>query len=73
MVISNWFTLMEGEGAVPDGFRQAIQWLAELFYANDGLLASPRMANLQSDLDILTGPFNRVVLQTNVDKMDGML
>ena len=54
MVISNWFTLMAGEGAVPDGFRQAIQWLAELFYANDGLLASPRMANLQSDLDILT-------------------
>ena len=66
-VISYWVTLVVGKEEVPDGFGQAVKWLAAFFYADDGLLYSPRLAWLQAALDILIGFFYKVVLQTNVN------
>ena len=44
-----------------------------LFYTNDGLIALPRLSRIQDSLDILTGSFDRVGLQTNVLKTVGMV
>ena len=67
-VIFHWVTLVAGEEAVPDGFGQAVQWLATFFYANDGLITSPRPAHIQEALGVLTGLFDRVGLNKNVNK-----
>ena len=40
-VICNWVTLYVGGEAVHEGFRRAVQWLAALLYADDGLLDLP--------------------------------
>ena len=47
--------------------------LAVLFYTGDGILTSPRPAHLQDALDVLTEMFDRVGLQTNVNKTVGMV
>ena len=47
--------------------------MAEIFYADDGILVSPRPAWIQADLDVSTGTFNRAGLQKNLDKMVGMV
>ena len=39
-VICHWVMLIAEDEDDPDGLRRAIQWLAELFYAYDGILAS---------------------------------
>ena len=65
--------LFTGDEAGPDGFRWAVHWLAVFFYANYGILASPRTALLQADLGILMGLFDRVVLQKNINKTVGMV
>ena len=66
--IWHWNKMVVGEEAGLHGFRQAIQWLTALFYANDGLLASPKLDRLQAAMYVLTGLFNRVGHQTNVEK-----
>ena len=66
-VISYWVTLVVGKEEVPDGFGQAVKWLAAFFYADDGLLDSLMLACLQAALDVLMGFFYRVVFQTNVN------
>ena len=48
-----------------------IQWLVALFYADDGLLVSPRPARIQAVLDALMGLFDRVELHTNIEKWLG--
>ena len=50
-LIRHWVTVMDGEEAGPEVFGQSLQWLAEIFYADDGLLASPQTACLQETLD----------------------
>ena len=72
-VIRHWVTLVEGEGVGPNGFRRAVQWLAEFFYANVVPLASPRPSRPQAALDVLEGLFDRVGFQTNVNKTVGMV
>ena len=47
--------------------------MTELFYTNDGLLASPGPARIQAALDVLTVLLDRVGLLTNVKKMVGMV
>ena len=73
MVISNWVTLVVGEEAGPDRFKWSIQCLSKFFYANDGLLASPRPARIQAELDVLMILFVRIGLQTSMNKMFGMV
>ena len=72
-MICHWVTLVAGEEAGPDGFGPAVQWMATFFYANDGLLVFPRPARIQAALDVMTGLFDRVGLQTNVDKTVGIV
>ena len=73
VVIFHWVALVSGEEAVPDGLGRVVQWMTALFYANDGLLASPRTDLLRAVPDVLTGLFDRVDLQTNVYKTVGMV
>ena len=66
-------TLVAGEDSDPDGLGRAVQWLAALFYTDDGLLASLKLDCLQEALDVLTILFDRVGIQTNVKKTVGMV
>ena len=66
-------TLVVREEVGPDGFGWPIQWLAELFYADDVILTSPRTDRIQAVLYVLAGLSDRVVIQTNVDKTVGMV
>ena len=45
----------------------------ELFYADEGLVASTDPGWLQSEFDTLTGLFDQVGLRTNVRKTMGMV
>ena len=73
-MICHWVKLIAGEKAGPDGFRRAMQCLAAIFYADDGILNSPRMARLHEAMGALTGMFGRVGIYTNVktNVSDGM-
>ena len=72
-VIRHWVTLVVGEEVGPDGFGQAVQWLAKFLYANYDLLSSPITDRLQADLDFLAGLFYWGGLQTNLNKTVGMV
>ena len=72
-VICHWVTLLVGGDAVLDSFGGAVQWLAVFFYANDSLLALPRMDRLQAALVVLMGFFKMVGLHKNLNKMVWML
>ena len=56
-VICHWVMLVVGEEAGTDAFGRAVQWLLALFYYKNGLLDSPRPAQIQTALDVLTGLF----------------
>ena len=73
LVIHLWVNLVMGEEAGMDGFGQAVQWLLAFCYANDTLLASSRLAQIQAVMDVLMGLFERVGLQTNIYQMVGMV
>ena len=72
-VIHHWVVLLTGEEAGPASFRLLVQCLAEFFYANYILLASPRPSRIQAALDVLEGLFYRVGLHTNFNKKVEML
>ena len=61
------------EGAGPDGFGWAIQWLAALFYADYGLLVSPSPAWIQEVMDVLTVLLDSFGLHNNVEKTVGLV
>ena len=67
-MIKHWVTVVAGEEKKSEVFRRAVQWIAALFYAGGGLLASPRTDHLQEELDVLTGIFDRFGLRTNMKK-----
>ena len=75
-VICHWVTMVGG-GTVPDGFGRVVQQLPGFFYANNGLLDSPRTARLQAALDFLTRLFDMVGIYTNIkngwDSMPALL
>ena len=47
--------------------------LTALFYADGGIITLTRTARMQEELDVLTGMFDRVGLQTNAKKTVGMV
>ena len=51
------------------GLRETIQDLVALFYADDGLVSSPRPERLQRAFNVLTDIFDWFVLCTNLRKM----
>ena len=67
-VILHWVMLVTGEDAELCGFGRAVQWPVELFYVDCGHLVLPRTSWIQAKLNVLDGLFDRVVLQTNVEK-----
>ena len=71
-VIQYWMTLVADKEAGPVGFGRALQTLAAIFNADDGILASPLLSRIQEALEAPKGLFDRFGLQTNVDKMVGM-
>ena len=50
-----------------------IRTLIAVFYADDGLIASRNPKTLQTAVDLLTGLFDRVGLQTNTTKTEVMV
>ena len=50
-----------------------MQKLSALFYMDDGILASPRLARLKEALDFLAKLFDRMKLCMNVEKTVGMV
>ena len=50
-----------------------IRTLISIFYADDGLIASRNPKTLQTAVDLLTGLFDRVGLQTNTTKTEVMV
>ena len=67
-VIWHWLTVVTGEEAGPEVFGSEFQWLAALFYADNGILVSPEPARIMGAIDILTDIFNQVRLQPNARK-----
>ena len=53
-------TLVAGKTEGTEGFGMAVQTLYALFYEDDRLLNSPRLASLKVVLDVMTGLFDYV-------------
>ena len=71
-IIHNRVKVINGEEEEPEGFGLAVQCIAELFYADDKLLSSPRPDFLQEALNVLGGIFDQFGFLTNVKKIVGM-
>ena len=67
-VIRKWERLLLLKG-IPLG---EIRELVAVFYADDGLIAARSPKKLQTAIDLLTGLFDRVGLQTNTKKTEVM-
>ena len=65
-------TVVVGEEAEQEVFGRSVQRPEAAFYMDGGLLTYPHTEQLQEDLVILTGMFNRVRLSANVENMVGM-
>ena len=52
--------MVAGETEGTEGFGMAVQTLYALFYEDDRLLNSPRLASLKVVLDVMTGLFDYV-------------
>ena len=62
-----------GEEAGPEDFGRAWQWHVGLFYVDDRLFASQQTDWLQTELGVLDGLFETVVLCTNTNKTEEMV
>ena len=47
VVIRHWAAVVAGEKSGPEGFRRVVYMRDTIFYADEGLLASPYPARLQ--------------------------
>jgi hypothetical protein len=73
-VIRHWlFTVSPEETDASDGLGDNITKRAALFYADDGLLASPDREWLQDAFTVLVDMFARVGLRTNTEKTQVMI
>ena len=72
-VIHHWVKLIAEEEAGIEGFKRAAQWLVLLFYAEDGIPDLLRLSQLQVVLNVLTGIFERVGLNTGINNVSGIL
>ena len=64
-VIRHWVTVVSLTEAGEEGLGETVQELAAYFYADNGLIMSPRPERLQRSFDVLTDQFG---LHTNVRK-----
>ena len=72
-IIHHWVLMVAGEESGPEGFRQAVQWLADFFYKHDVLIAYPWLACIYTVLDVLMGVVYRVGLFINITKTLGVV
>ena len=56
-VVIHWLMILVEESAGPEVFNCAVQRMASLFYADDGLLVLIRTEWLQWVFDVLSGLF----------------
>ena len=71
-VICHWVAVVMTIEAGTGGLGLNIIYLADYFYAKDGLVVSTQPERLQRAFDVLTGLFDWVGLQTNAAKTVGM-
>ena len=71
--IQKWVTLVAREEAGPEGFGWSVQWIATIFYVDNGIFTSPRPARLQVVLNIRTELFDHVCLRMNITKTGEMV
>ena len=72
-VVRHWVTVIV-EGAEERGEHgQEGRHQADLFYADDGMVASPETRLIQGEFSTLVGLFDRMGLQNNVSKKVGMV
>ena len=67
-VVRHWVTLAMDEADKRGGRGNEGRHQVDLFYADDGMVASSNTRWLQWEFDTLVGLFGRVGLQTNVGK-----
>ena len=72
-VIHHWVTVVMPTESDKGGIGLTIINLVEYFYADDSLVASTQLERLQRAFDVLTGLFDRVILQTNTANTVGMV
>ena len=65
-VIRHWVMVAAPAEAGMEGLSTSMQELAAYFYADERLVAFPRLERLQRSFDVLTDLFNRIGLQMNV-------
>ena len=65
-VLRHWVTVVVLEETGPDGFSQAVQNMAEIFYAAENLLVSTRAEQMKRLFDTLMDLFDRVGLSIDV-------
>ena len=72
-IIQHWVTVVGvPQEGTNQGLGESIQTLEALFYAYDGIVASPESSRLQGEFDVLTGLFDRLGLRTNKGKTVSM-
>ena len=71
-LICHWVAVVMTIEAGTGGLGLNIIYLADYFYAKDGLVVSTQPERLQRAFDVLTGLFDWVGLQTNAAKTVGM-
>ena len=72
VVITLWDTVVTVEASVLEGFGGVVQTLYALLYMYDRLMASPTPSRIQASIDVLTGLFNHVGIQTKFVNIVGM-
>ena len=73
LVINHLSTVITWEDTGQEYFGRAVQNLAAVFYADDGLPTCPQPDRLQEALEVMMGMFYKVGLRTNVDKTVGIV
>ena len=68
LVINHLSTVITWEDTGQEYFGRAVQNLAAVFYADDGLPTSPQPDRLNEALEVIMGLFCTVGQWTNVDK-----
>ena len=68
VVVRHWLMIMAEKAVGPEGFYHAVQKVFSLFYTDNVLPVLTMLECLQWVLYILIGPFDWLVLQTNVQK-----
>ena len=71
--VRKWLDIVEEGVFSPEGFNHAMHHMAEFFYADYALQVLNQLVRLQLEFDILTGLFEWVGLNMDMEKMASMV